>query len=160
LSPLKVQPVIARKPTRRPGAHPEKKKKKREREIVALRHMTVRVGKVLPRPTSREAMLKIAYAIARFMDSKRAYKTEQNPNDVLFTIKRVTTPGLGEQIQLHLRFKGFDRLYGGSDTLDVDLYVPAGEWMKVHPALWPTTKSGQQAMDRSLDVFRGESSSS
>jgi hypothetical protein len=117
--------------------------KKRSSALQRIAHLTVTVGKVLPKIVSREAILRIDYAIARFMESGRGYRTEQKPKGTIFSIKRVDAGTLGSQVQLHLRFKGQDRIFGGTDTLDVDAYVPVDEWMKVDKALGFTAKDAQ-----------------
>jgi hypothetical protein len=154
-------PKAAQKRVRKPAKpnrvgsvpSPISRGKKHSAALQRIAHLTVTVGKVLPRLLSREALLKIDYAIARFMDSKRAYRTEQNPEGTIFSIKRVDGGTLGSQVQLHLRFKGRDRIFGGTDTLDIDAYVRVEEWAKVEKALGVTSKDAQTRL--AARVIRG-----
>jgi len=100
-----------------------------------IRNLVVQVGKALPPKVGGEALLQIDYAIARFMGSKKAYKTEQNPSGVIFSMKRIRDERVGHQVHLHLRFSGRDRVYAGEDVLDIDVYVPVEEWAKAEKVL-------------------------
>lgn len=118
----------------------------------ALRNMTVVVAKVLPEPISRSAELKIAYAMLRWKESKRAFKTEQNPPGEI-KIERIHVGELGDQIHIWVRFEGEDRWYGGEGAIDVDIYIPAAEWRKVQPALGTVKKSTRPPTQTQLIQF-------
>ena len=79
---------------------------------------------------SKEVWLNPNYAIARFMGSKRAYKTKQDQK-MICTVKIVNEKNLPLEAHVHLRFEGTDTWFNEKDTLDLDLYVPLSEWSKL-----------------------------
>lgn len=88
--------------------------------------------KQLPPMTAKEVWLSPDYIIARFMNTKTAYKTAQHPKGVILTIKPIQEQGLPEQIQVHLRFKGRDHWNGDKEQeIDIDIYIDKVEWLKV-----------------------------
>jgi len=86
--------------------------------------------KQLPQRIGYEVWLRPRYAIARFMNCKIAFRTEDN-QPMILTVKPISEKNVGDQIQLHLRFKGKDYWNNISDVLDVDVYIPIEEWKKV-----------------------------
>ena len=79
--------------------------------------------KELSRVTSKEIMINPRYAIARFMNSKIAFKNKDDDKKVLFTIKKVKEEGIPEEIQFHIRIEGRDFWSNKPDIVDVDFYV-------------------------------------
>ena len=65
------------------------------------------------------------------MNSKVAFKTSDF-QPMIFTIKPIFEEGVGEQIQIHLRFEGKDYWNDLSDVLDVDVYIPIEEWRRLN----------------------------
>lgn len=92
--------------------------------------------KILPDKLGGEVFLQNVYAICRFMESKKAYKTKQNQPMILTLKPTITSRELGPQIQLHLRFHGRDEWFKEEDTIDVDAYVPVEEWRRQISELW------------------------
>jgi len=91
-------------------------------KIIEQKQLSQRIG--------YEVFLRPSYVIARFMKSKVAFKTSQD-QPMLCTIKPITEKGIGDQVQIHLRFEGKDLLNKLDDVLDVDVYIPIEEWKKV-----------------------------
>lgn len=84
---------------------------------------------------SDEVWVTTRYAIARFMSSKKAYKTN---NDIVLTFKRIKEKNLPEQIQVHLRFNGTDTYDNSKDTLDVDFYIDESLFKDMFQRLMPS----------------------
>lgn len=82
--------------------------------------------KVLPKTISTEHWLKPSYAIARFMKSKKAFKTEQEQS-MIFTMKVIREKNLPDQLQIHARFDCKDYYTGEKENLDIDVYIPFEE---------------------------------
>ena len=90
--------------------------------------------KRLSKVIGKEIILNPRYAIARFMSSKKAYKTKDF-QPMWFTIKPIVEKAVGEQIQVHIRFEGIDEWHNDEkETLDIDVYIPIEEWeQKMNP---------------------------
>lgn len=86
--------------------------------------------KKLSLQTGDEVRFNVDYIICRFMKSKKAYKTPQNPKDVWFTMKPVKEKNVPEEIQIHLRFNGRDYWYNEEDIIDIDVYVNKEEFLR------------------------------
>lgn len=86
--------------------------------------------KQLPQLIGKEHLLQIHYAILRFMKNKTAYKTKQEPTDVIFSIKPIQEKNLPPQYHLHLRFPGKDHYTNQDEIIDLDLYLPIEELKK------------------------------
>ena len=68
------------------------------------------------------------------MKSKAAFKTKDF-QPMIFTVKKITEKGVGDQVQFHIRFDGKDHWNGNKeDTLDVDTYLPIDEFKKSEEA--------------------------
>jgi len=87
--------------------------------------------KILPKRTSDEIFLDIDYVICRFMNSKIAYKTNQNQRGTLFTIKKVQEKGIHPQYHFHMRFDGKDKIFDKEDTIDLDFYITEQQFAKL-----------------------------
>jgi hypothetical protein len=86
--------------------------------------------KKLSEKISKEVWFNPSYAIARFMESKKAFKTEQD-QPMLATAKIIREEGILPQLQLHFRFKGKDKWNKLNETLDFDIYIPLKEVKKL-----------------------------
>lgn len=84
--------------------------------------------KKLPEKITEEKVVPLDYAIARFMRSKKAFKTGQGQEDAKCWFKVIKEKNVPSQVQLHFRFVGFDRWYGGQDDLDCDFYINIDEF--------------------------------
>jgi hypothetical protein len=90
----------------------------------------MRSMKELSKRIGEELWLKPRYAILRFMKNKSAFKTEEFPS-MIFTLKPIKEINIEEEIQLHIRFDGKDLWNGLQDVIDVDVYIPVEEFLKV-----------------------------
>lgn len=82
--------------------------------------------KKLSESVSKEVWIKPSYAIARFMKSKKAFKTEQD-QPMICTGKFIKEVNVPIQLQLHLRFDCKDHYDGEKEVFDLDLYIPVDE---------------------------------
>ncbi len=88
-----------------------------------------------PQTVPVEIFLNPSYVIARFMESKIAYKTVQNPK-MFFTLKRIKEKNIEEETQIHIRFNGTDTWNNNkTETLDIDIYISMTEMKKIIPLL-------------------------
>jgi len=108
--------------------------------------------KELSRVTSKEIMINPRYAIARFMNSKVAFKNRDDDRKVLFSIKRVKEEGIPEEIQFHIRIEGRDEWSGKSDIVDVDFYVDIRSNIQELSDIVTLTKP-KQSEDKSMSDF-------
>jgi len=71
------------------------------------------------------------YIIARFMKSKKAFKTRHfQPMLCFFGILKKDG-----QLHIHVRFNGKDEWNNEEETLDVDIYIPKAEHEKIRKLL-------------------------
>ena len=84
--------------------------------------------KQLPTVLGEEVSLHVNYLICRFKEKNIAYKINENQPGTWFTIKKTQVEGRPIEYQVHIRFDGKDHYNGGSDTVDVDLYVNEKEF--------------------------------
>lgn len=94
--------------------------------------------KELPKKLKEEEFLKLNYANCRFMKSKRAYRTIYNPSNVIFTAKLEEGDDKNSKIKMlhiHLRTKAEDRWFNEEEDLDIDLYIPESEFIKLEALL-------------------------
>lgn len=75
-----------------------------------------------------ETVLKLNYAIARFVKSEIAFKTREEDPRAYLSFKLLTDR---EEVALHLRIPTTDQWNGIQEFLDVDLYFPAEEIAKI-----------------------------
>lgn len=87
--------------------------------------------KPLPKKTGKEIWIKVRYAILRFMKSGCAFK-KKDGLPMIFTLKTISEPDIGDQIQLHIRFHAIDVFHKekAREPIDIDLYVSLDEWKK------------------------------
>ncbi len=85
--------------------------------------------KLLPKKIGSEKFLKLNYANALFMNSREAYRTGYNPQNIFFTFKVVEGDDIGfdgtktKLLQIHLRTSARDRINDKDEKLDIDIYA-------------------------------------
>jgi hypothetical protein len=87
--------------------------------------------KELPKQLSKEVFINIDYLICRFMNSKIAYKINQNQKGTWFTCKKIKEEGLHPQYQFHIRFNGMDKWNNKEDIIDFDFYIDESNMDKI-----------------------------
>jgi hypothetical protein len=110
--------------------------------------------KKLSTRTGIEIWMKPRYAIARFMNNKSAFKTTEN-QDMIFTMKPIIEKNCPPEIQIHLRFDGKDFWNGQKDTLDIDVYIPTEEFLKIFSLIENNSSDNGKNLK---DFIRGDSS--
>ncbi|CAK0774104.1 hypothetical protein CCP3SC15_4970002 [Gammaproteobacteria bacterium] len=85
--------------------------------------------KELPPVLGPEYILHVDYGIARFMESKNAWSTNQDDRRNLLSIKPILEKNLPPQLQVHIRMIASNKtgLQGEGlktdETLDIDAYI-------------------------------------
>lgn len=79
-----------------------------------------------------EVILKLNYAMARFVKSEIGLKTEQKDPRVFFSAKLIQDR---DEIAIHLRMPLKDKWNNLLDFLDIDIYFPTGEIEKINRLL-------------------------
>jgi hypothetical protein len=87
--------------------------------------------KVLSPRIGEEKSLKVRYAMCRFMESKKAFKIQQDQKGTWLTVKPIHEKNLSPEMQIHFRFTGTDQWFGGTETVDCDLYIDLNEFKKI-----------------------------
>jgi len=93
--------------------------------------------KELPIIIGKEYVFSIDYGIARFLESKNAWRTTKElAKNNLISFKPILEQNLAPQMQIHIRFYGSDTLGMNNDTLrdevlDIDVYIQLTEFMSI-----------------------------